>query len=200
LPSIHWDARRTFPVKLSQQKLSRYSPKSSLNPPASAKPAKFIKDTSNNYLFYVFNNEIQQLKAKAYGSKFDAITIKTFDEVKNPLPLLDIQQQIVTECAAVDAEASTAQATMESANKSTTERIYAMLASSHPSKALQNICEIKRGRFSHRPRNDPRFFGVNYPFIQTGDVVRAVATKRHILKRLMKKGWPSVNYSSLLSF
>lgn len=38
-------------------------------------------------------------------------------------------------------------------------------------KRLDAICNIQRGKFSHRPRNDPRFFGGKYPFIQTGDVV-----------------------------
>jgi type I restriction enzyme S subunit len=38
---------------------------------------------------------------------------------------------------------------------------------------LGNICEIQRGKFAHRPRNDPRFFGGPYPFIQTGDVVKS---------------------------
>ncbi|MNS92755.1 EcoKI restriction-modification system protein HsdS [compost metagenome] len=32
---------------------------------------------------------------------------------------------------------------------------------------------MQRGRFGHRPRNDPRFFGGDYPFIQTGNVVEA---------------------------
>jgi type I restriction enzyme S subunit len=38
---------------------------------------------------------------------------------------------------------------------------------------LSTICGIQRGKFSHRPRNDPRFFGGQYPFIQTGDVVKS---------------------------
>lgn len=38
---------------------------------------------------------------------------------------------------------------------------------------LGSICDIQRGKFSHRPRNDPRFFGGPYPFIQTGDVVKS---------------------------
>jgi type I restriction enzyme S subunit len=40
-------------------------------------------------------------------------------------------------------------------------------------KKLGNVCEIQRGKFSHRPRNDPKFFGGQYPFIQTGDVVKS---------------------------
>lgn len=35
---------------------------------------------------------------------------------------------------------------------------------------LGEIAEVNRGKFSIRPRNDPRFYGGEYPFIQTGDV------------------------------
>jgi len=38
---------------------------------------------------------------------------------------------------------------------------------------LLKVCKIVRGRFGHRPRNDPRFYNGEYPFIQTGDVARA---------------------------
>ncbi|MBL8889138.1 MAG: restriction endonuclease subunit S [Planctomycetaceae bacterium] len=33
--------------------------------------------------------------------------------------------------------------------------------------------QIERGKFTHRPRNDPRFYGGKYPFIQTGDISAA---------------------------
>jgi len=38
---------------------------------------------------------------------------------------------------------------------------------------LIEACFIKRGRFGHRPRNDPKFYNGIYPFIQTGDIVKA---------------------------
>lgn len=40
-------------------------------------------------------------------------------------------------------------------------------------KPLGEIAEIDRGKFSVRPRNDPRYFGGDVPFVQTGDVVSA---------------------------
>lgn len=43
----------------------------------------------------------------------------------------------------------------------------------YPVRRLSSVIEMTRGRFGHRPRNDPRFYGGQYPFIQTGDVVRA---------------------------
>ncbi len=43
----------------------------------------------------------------------------------------------------------------------------------HPVQKLSDVILMTRGRFGHRPRNDPRFYDGEYPFIQTGDVVRA---------------------------
>ncbi len=38
---------------------------------------------------------------------------------------------------------------------------------------LQHLGELARGKSKHRPRDDDRLFGNEYPFIQTGDVARA---------------------------
>lgn len=38
---------------------------------------------------------------------------------------------------------------------------------------LGKLTVIERGRFSPRPRNDPKFFNGAYPFIQTGDINRS---------------------------
>ena len=35
---------------------------------------------------------------------------------------------------------------------------------------LASVATVERGKFAHRPRNEPRFYGGKYPFIQTGDV------------------------------
>jgi len=40
-------------------------------------------------------------------------------------------------------------------------------------KRVKNVCHVLRGKFSHRPRNDPRFYDGQYPFIQTGDISAA---------------------------
>ena len=38
---------------------------------------------------------------------------------------------------------------------------------------LNDVARIERGRFSPRPRNDPRYYDGDIPFVQTGDVSRA---------------------------
>ena len=39
---------------------------------------------------------------------------------------------------------------------------------------LDKVATVERGKFAHRPRNEPRFYGGDIPFIQTSDVVRSV--------------------------
>lgn len=38
---------------------------------------------------------------------------------------------------------------------------------------LGDISNIERGKFQHRPRNAPQFYGGNYPFVQTGDIAKS---------------------------
>jgi type I restriction enzyme S subunit len=40
-------------------------------------------------------------------------------------------------------------------------------------KNYRYAAKIYRGKFGHRPRNDPAFYDGDYPFIQTGDIARA---------------------------
>lgn len=40
-------------------------------------------------------------------------------------------------------------------------------------KKVKYVTSISRGIFNHRPRNDERYYGGEYPFIQTGDVAGA---------------------------
>jgi len=42
-----------------------------------------------------------------------------------------------------------------------------------PVVALADVASVDRGKFSHRPRNLPEFYGGPYPFAQTGDVAAA---------------------------
>ncbi|MCW9732892.1 restriction endonuclease subunit S [Avibacterium sp. 20-15] len=43
----------------------------------------------------------------------------------------------------------------------------------YPVSKMSDCIDMQRGRFGHRPRNDPALYGGKYPFIQTGDIVKA---------------------------
>lgn len=45
--------------------------------------------------------------------------------------------------------------------------------SNYPMAEFKQKIKMQRGRFGHRPRNDPRYYNGIYPFIQTGNIVKA---------------------------
>lgn len=53
---------------------------------------------------------------------------------------------------------------------------------------LADLASIERGRFLHRPRNEPRFYGGPTPFVQTGDVVRSAGRIREFSQSLNDDG------------
>ena len=146
-------------------------------------------EISDAYLFHLFNAkqvDLENIGYKAFGKSLNSTFLK--EDIKIPLPPLDIQQQIVTECEAVDSEVSAAQVKITEARQTIEASLSAIANGGYQSKPLQDLCEIKRGRFSHRPRNDPKFFNGIYPFIQTGDVVHAVAAKVSYTQTLNEEG------------
>ncbi len=56
-------------------------------------------------------------------------------------------------------------------------------------KKTKYLTQILRGKFSHRPRNDPAFYDGNYPFIQTGDVSNSRKYIEHYSQTLNEKGY-----------
>ena len=57
---------------------------------------------------------------------------------------------------------------------------FSLVKTIYPVKKLSEVINMQRGRFGHRPRNDPKFYDGQYPFIQTGDVVKASKTNESI--------------------
>ena len=53
---------------------------------------------------------------------------------------------------------------------------------------LGESARLERGRFMHRPRNEPRFYGGPTPFVQTGDVVKAGGRIRDFTQTLNEDG------------
>lgn len=63
-----------------------------------------------------------------------------------------------------------------------------MIRFSFELKRLDSIASIERGKFSARPRNDPKFFGGDTPFVQTGDVSSAGSFLRRYSQTLNEEG------------
>ncbi len=53
---------------------------------------------------------------------------------------------------------------------------------------LNDLATIERGKFSARPRNEPKFYGGDHPFVQTGDVSSAAVYLREHSQTLNDAG------------
>ena len=119
------------------------------------------------------------------------ITNTTFLSGRLPLPSEPAEQQKIAECLSSVDELIAAQArkldALKTHKKGLMQQLFPREGETQPrlrfpefqtagaweERKLGTVCEIQRGKFSHRPRNDPKFFGGQYPFIQTGDVVKS---------------------------
>ena len=56
------------------------------------------------------------------------------------------------------------------------------------SRALHSVATLERGKFSHRPRNEPHFFGGAHPWIQIGEIESSTKFIRHWTQTLNDDG------------
>ncbi len=126
-----------------------------------------------------FNDAVMgQLK----GAQLPRVGWSSFAELQIPLPPLEVQKEIVAEIEGYQKVINGARAVLDN------YRPHIPIHPDWPIVPLEEACDIQRGKFSYRPRNEPRFYGGNYPFIQTGDVVRANGGKIMFTQTLNEEG------------
>lgn len=122
----------------------------------------------------------EQCDEKSRGtSGKNRIRPEKFLEVEIPLPTLEEQRQIVARVEELVGKIEE----VRSLRQEALQQAQALLISAFnlafekninkhgwELKPLKQAAEVARGKFTHRPRNDPRFYGGNIPFIQIGDI------------------------------
>ena len=108
------------------------------------------------------------------GSLSPTINWKTLKEQLFPLPPLEEQKRLAELLWAADEAVNKFYFCKEQLSKFITIYIE-NIKNKFPNipwkiKKLGDIAKVERGKFSHRPRNLPQFYGGPYPFAQTGDI------------------------------
>lgn len=120
------------------------------------------------YLFYVLKREIRQVQNQASGVTFGAIIKSTFDQIKIPLPPLDIQQQIVAECEAVDQAVKDAKVQIQQAEEHLVQ-ILEQTASASPKEKLQQLAQrVSDSIDPQQHSGQVNYFGLENIESQTG--------------------------------
>ena len=141
-----------------------------------------LKRVVPEYVALAVTRLVPMMDAWSTGGTFKEISKSKFSELQIPVPPLEVQQEIVAEIEGYQKVIDGARAVLDN------YRPHIHIQPDWPMVELQEICDIKRGRFSHRPRNEPRFYGGKYPFIQTGDVVKANGGRIQYSQTLNEEG------------
>lgn len=144
-----------------------------------------------DFLYYLFLNIENDIIKLSNGTTVLGITLNSLNEIDIHLPTLETQQAIVSKIEELFSELDkgiedlkTAQQQLKTYRQSVLKWAFEGKLTNENVKEgelpkgweivdLKNVCEVKRGKSKHRPRNAPELYSGNYPFIQTGDIRNA---------------------------
>ncbi|MEF2267506.1 restriction endonuclease subunit S [Janthinobacterium sp. LS2A] len=153
------------------------------------------------FLFYWFQSNAEKIEAAGTGSTVKGIRLELLREFGFALPPLSEQGEIVAILRAVDdkldviarqidATQTLKQGLMQSLfsrgvgtqdaagrwvpHTEFEDSELGAIPIGWEVRSLESVADVERGKFSARPRNDPKYFdGGDIPFVQTGDIASA---------------------------
>lgn len=162
-----------------------------------------------DFLYYFFASPLARTRIEqaTVATGLPHINLGVLKAFAVPVPPIGEQRKIATILASVDDAIEAAQSVIDQLRIVKTAMIAALLTRGLPGRhtrfkrteigavpedwemvPLSDIASVERGKFSHRPRNDPRFYGGAYPFIQTGDVAASGGRIRSFTQTLNDEG------------
>ena len=145
--------------------------------------------TLNSFILYYLNSI--DYRQYVNGTTRLKLTKGSLSDIPFPLPPLETQHAIVSKIEELFSELDKGIAELKTAELQLKTYRQSVLKSAFEGKLtnenvkdgelpdgwevteLKKVCEVKRGKSKHRPRNAPELYGGNYPFIQTGDIRNA---------------------------
>ena len=138
-----------------------------------------ISGINPKYLDYCLkyrNQDMFSRYAKRGSRQGKSIDLKRWIEYEIPVYDLIVQDEVVERLEAVQRIIEYREQQLTFLEGLIKARFVEMFGDPiHPihSCKLSEIALLERGRFSPRPRNDPKYYNGEYPFIQTGDIASA---------------------------
>ena len=136
------------------------------------------------YLFYRVQPALLELEQTISGTTVKHLSTKDLKRLTWQIPSLDEQRRIAKVLRSVDEAIAAADAVATSMLRASKTMRHELLNVAPDGTVidlppdwtvlpLEALASVERGKFSIRPRNDPRYFGGSTPFIQTGDITTA---------------------------
>ena len=151
-----------------------------------------ISDRGRHNIFYPYllRSKYKELERLGAGSAFQEIPKSALRILSVPVPPLAEQKKIAEIMTSVDDAIEKMNAVIEKTKELVRNQIQLLIYGGLDQKNLQNtiigqipetwqvvtleqVASVERGKFQHRPRNEPGFYGGKYPFVQTGEVANS---------------------------
>ncbi|MCT7532995.1 restriction endonuclease subunit S [Aliarcobacter cryaerophilus] len=133
-----------------------------------------------SYLFYFLSTQIEKNLELSLGAAQPNLSTEQINNIELPFPPFEEQKRIVAKLdilfAKIDKAIALHQKNIDEADifiASVLNDVFVELEEKYEKIPLFDVADVNRGKSKHRPRNDKKLFGGNYPFIQTGDVRNA---------------------------
>lgn len=157
------------------------------------------------YLFYLLKLYKSFIDSISTGSTFKAIKKSDIENLEIPLPPLPEQKKIAEILSTVDIAIEKTDKAIEQTKQLKKNMMDILLktkfkdsksgrnetnklAREWQNEYLGNLANLERGKFTHRPRNDPKFYGGQFPFIQTGDITESAEIIKKYSQTLNDEG------------
>jgi len=163
--------------------------------------------SNQTYLSYLFTSDLitRKIELMAAGAAQVNISSTQIEELEVPFPPLPEQKKIASILTSVDEVIEKTQSQidkLQDLKKATMNELLTKgightefkdsalgrIPKSWEVKRLDEVSNISRGKFSHRPRNDPEFYDGNHPYLQTGDIPNDVNDITSFTQTLNDKG------------
>lgn len=135
-----------------------------------------------------------QVKTFSSGTAQPQLPITVLKKIKIPIPPLEEQKRIVEILDRAESLRAMRRQSIEQLNTLTQAIFVEMFGNPIENEKgwalekLGQIASVERGKFTPRPRNDPSYYGGNFPFIQTGDISSSFGRLNTWSQTLNEKG------------
>jgi type I restriction enzyme, S subunit len=136
------------------------------------------------YLFHFMERYVHQLRTMSIGGVIKYIKLEYLTDAKIPLPPLSEQKRIAGILDQADGLRRKRQQALSLTDQFLRSTFLDLFGDpvtnpkQWPVERLDDIASVNRGKFTPRPRNDPRYYDGPYPFIQTGDLSNCTGVLR----------------------
>lgn len=141
-------------------------------------PVKDNKKIDEDYLYYVLQNiPLIGGNQAVMGQTLNKTSLSDL-EIPYPKSIIDQKSiaQVLNDCEDLITKRKESLSFLDELVRSTFLEMFGDPIRNSKNleiKKLSELTKLSRGKFTPRPRNDPKYFGGKYPFVQTGDINRA---------------------------